>query len=266
MRHGSENMFTIFRRRRFWPQFLCLSVLFALGVFSFIFDSVLLFLASILAAFLGLNEVGRWPYKVNLLLCTGFAVAGSVGGIFSWIEILSIFFLLLVIGGFMLYYQDKATRIIPAADDLASALLNAKTLDDCTKAACERITALIPYGSIILALSDGTGGLYIPGGSCVLSGELARNGSSLWKVFASGRPYLSNSVNVTKDIPLCKGTVSVMSVPLAVCGEKIGVLQVESHFAHAFSQDDLSKLSLLAFVTANSLRAFMQEASYEETL
>jgi putative methionine-R-sulfoxide reductase with GAF domain len=44
-----------------------------------------------------------------------------------------------------------------------------------------------------------------------------------------------------------------MSVPLCAEGEKIGVLQVESMVPDAFSEEDLQKLELIAFVLSHPL-------------
>ena len=129
MKNGNLLNVKIFRKRKFWPQFLWLLVLAVFGGLSCLFNSVSLLVVSILSAFLGLNETGRWSYKTNLLICTISAVVGSICGVFSWFETASVFVLLFTVGGFMLYYRDSANRLLPVMDELAARLSQCENME-----------------------------------------------------------------------------------------------------------------------------------------
>lgn len=257
MKSGSLGNVGIFRRRRFWPQFLWLTVLFVFGGLSCLFSSVSLLVASILAAFLGLNESGRWSYKTNLLICTVAAVVGSVCGVFSWIETASVFVLLFTVGGFMLYYRDSAKRLVPVVEDFASRLASCTDLESFLSLAIGELRDMSSGNDVFIVLTDGADGLYIPDTEFMQGRAMKKNGSSLWKVFSSERPYSTGSVELSKDQPISRDSSSLLAVPLKACGDKIGVLQMESEEVEAFSREDAAMLSVLAFVISQPLHRFI---------
>lgn len=257
MRSGSLAVTGIFRKRKFWPQFLWLCALFVFGGLSCLFSSVSLLVASILAVFLGLNESGRWSYKTNLLICTVAAVVGSVCGVFSWIETASVFVLLFTVGGFMLYYRDSANRLVPVVEEFASKLAACSDLESFVSLAINELRAMSCGNDVFIVLTDGADGLYIPETASMPGRAIKKNGSSLWKVFSSERPYCTGSVELSKDQPISRDSSSVLAVPLKACGDKIGVLQMESQDVEAFSREDAALLSVLAFVISQPLHRFI---------
>lgn len=261
MKSGKFASEHIFRRRKFWPQFLWLLMMFAGVGAACIFSSVSLLVASILSAFLGLNESGRWAYKTNLFICTAAAVGGSIAGVFTWVETASVFILLFAVGAFMLYYRDNVTRIVPVMEALAEDMSKASSLSDCVNRALCGMADMADGCEPFIVLADGDE-LYIPCDGENGEKPLRRNGSSVWRVFTSGRPYLKAVVELSKDQPLWRDARSLISVQMSAGGEKIGVLQLECDIPHRFSEDDLMKLSLAGFVIAHSLCRFIPE--YEE--
>ena len=253
MKNGEAYYGRVFRKRRFWPQIFWLMVLSAGCGFSCIFNSTPLFIASILAAFLGLTESSRWSHKTNLLICASAAVIGSVCGVFSWFETASIFFLLVAVGGFMLYYRDSGKKIIGAADRFSSEISREKGLDGLVSSAAEKIREMTPGDEVFITVADKAGGMYMPGRTGRQGNTVPRNGGAAWKVFASGRSYFTPRVESGKDLPFYRDARSLMSVPLCAEGEKIGVLQIESAAPDAFSEEDLQKLELMAFVLSHPL-------------
>ena len=260
MKTGSAPLF---RRKKFWPQIVCVAVLAAGGGLSGIFGSAQLFVAAIIVAFLGLNEFGRWPYRTNLLICAVGAVAGSICGVFTWFEMAAVFVLLIVIGGFILYYRDRTNALIPRLAELSDALAKNADLDGVLAAAQEKFKEMAPDDAISIILSDGTGGLYLPACGGKPSVELPRNGGAAWKVFASGRPYSADNVDAVKDKPLYRDARSMMSAPLSACDVKLGVLQMESPRSFVYTEEELACFRMIAFVTAQSIFPFMTENTAE---
>ena len=257
MKNGNLLNVKIFRKRKFWPQFLWLLVLAVFGGLSCLFNSVSLLVASILAAFLGLNETGRWSYKTNLLICTISAVVGSICGVFSWFETASVFVLLFTVGGFMLYYRDSANRLLPVMDELAARLSQCENMESLISLSVAEIGSMSSSNEVFIILTDGEGGLYIPNTETSPGRAMKKNGSSMWKVFSSGRPYSTGSAEVSKDQPISRDSNSIAAVPLYACGDKMGVLQMESSEIGAFSHEDLSSLGIIAFVVSQPLHKFL---------
>jgi len=253
VKSGDPDLGGVFRRRKFWPQVFWVLLLSAGSALSCVFDSTPLFMAFVLSAFLGLTESGRWSHKTNLLLCTSAAVIASVCGVFSWFDTASIFFLLVAVGGFMLYYRDSGKKFIAAVDRFSSEISGAKDLDSLVFSAAERISEMASGDEVFITAADKAGGMYMPGRAGAQGNTVPRNGGAAWKVFASGRPYLTPRVESGKDLPFCRDARSLVSVPLCAEGEKIGVLQVESMVPDAFSEEDLQKLELIAFVLSHPL-------------
>ncbi|MDO5562873.1 MAG: GAF domain-containing protein [Synergistaceae bacterium] len=267
MKNGEMKPRRVFRRRKFWPQFLWLLVLVLFVPLGCALNSTSLLVAAILTAFLGLNESGRWSYKTNLLLCAVCAVAGTIGGVFTWFEMVSVFLLLFATGGFMLYYRGLSAGMVHVMSDLGAAVSRGKTMEEIVDIALEELGNMIPDSEAFIALTDKSGGLFLPESGEEPRFRLKENGAALWKVFASGRPYVTGSVNVSKDQPLWRDACSLMSIPLKAYGDKLGVLQVESDIPHAFSDEDLTKLHMVAMVIAQPLHLFAYPVkdSREET-
>lgn len=253
MKNGKSYYGLIFRKRRFWSQIFWLIVLSAGCTFSCIFNSTPLFVASILAAFLGLTESSRWSHKTNLLVCASAAVLGSVCGIFSWFDTASIFFLLILVGGFMLYYRDSGRKFMNAVGDFSSEISKEKKLSDLVSSATDKIKEMTCGDEVFIAVTDSLGAMYIPGKRGKMGSSISRNGGVAWKVLASGRAYLIQKIESSKDIPFDRDARSLMSAPLFAEGERIGVLQVESRLVGAFSAEDLQKLELIAFILSHPI-------------
>ena len=254
----------LFRRKKFWPQIVCVAVLAAGGGLSGIFGSAQLFVAAIIVAFLGLNEFGRWPYRTNLLVCSVGAVAGSICGVFTWFEMAAVFVLLVVIGGFVLYYRDRTNALVPRLAELSDRLAKNADLEGVLAAAAEMFREMAPEDAISMVLSDGEGGLYLPACGGKPSADLPRNGGAVWKVFASGRPYTADNVDAARDKPLYRDARSLMSAPMSACDTKLGVLQLESPRTSVYTEEELACFRMVAFVTAQSLYPFMTESVSEQ--
>lgn len=226
-----------------------------------VFASPELITAVIIAVFLGLNETSRWAYRTSLLICVGAAVVGTVAGVFTWFQTAFIFVLLFVVCGYMLYFRDSTRRLLPYIEELSVDISACKSLESTTTLAVEIIGAMSGGEAVFIAIADGEGGLYLPDYHDEKRIDLKRNGGAVWKVFASGRSYMTNNVEPSKDLPLDREANSLVSVPLLSRGEKIGVLQLESGQANAFTYDDSSRLELLAFVVAQALFNYVFESA-----
>lgn len=221
--------------------------------FSCIFGSIPFLTATILAAFLGLTESSRWSHKTNLFICASAAVVGSVCGVFSWFDTASVFILIIGVGGFMLFYKETGKKIMDSAVKFSSDISKEKELSVFVAKAAEKIRDMTPGDEVFITVTDKTGAMYMPGKAGAMGSSIPRNGGAAWKVLASGRAYLAQRIERTKDLPFYRDARSLMSVPLIAEGEKFGVLQIESVVDGAFSDDDLQKLELIAFVLSPSL-------------
>jgi len=255
VKNGNKTGRPIFTKKNFWPKFFWLFVLCAGGAFSCIFNSAPLFTASLLAAFLGLTESGRWSHKTNMLVCIAAAVIGSVAcGVFTLFETVSVFVLLFVVGGFMLYYKDSTLRLIPEMEEFADEVSKERDINSIVSSALEKIKDMAAGDEVFIAVSSDKGSeLYMPGVSGGARIDVPRNGGAVWKVFASGRPYMTGRVEPSKDMPFDRDACSLMSVILSTKGDKLGVLQIESRTQNAFSEDDLARLGMLAFILSQIL-------------
>lgn len=250
MSAGEKELLALFRKKRFWPQFIWLFVMLLSVTASSLLNSPPLFVASVVIPFLGLNESGRWSYKTNLILCLIVAVTGTVGGVFTWFELMSVLILLFTVGGFMLYYKEKSTRLLPIMNNLGKKVSKGKDLTEVIDLSLEHICKIFPECEVVIAIEDMYSRLYIPGCGDTPDTKLKRNGSSMWKVFASGKPYFTGRVDVSRDLPLWRDTCSMMVVPLEAQGDKFGVLGIESPLANDFSAVNLLNLESIAFVIA----------------
>ena len=264
MRNGETNYGHVFRRRRFWPQVFWLMVLSVGFALSCIFNSTPLFIASILSVFLGLTESSRWTHKTNLLICTSAAVIGSVCGVFSWFGTASIFLLLVSVGGFMLYYRDSGKKFMDVLVKFSRDISKEKDLASLILSATEKIVEMTPGDKVFITVADKSGGMYLPDKTGESGFSVPRNGGVAWKVFASGRASLTRRIEILKDLPFYRDARSLMSVPLSAEGEKIGILQIESADANAFSEEDLQKFELIAFVLSQPLHVRLSVESEEK--
>lgn len=257
MKNGRQRVSLIFDKKRFWPSVLWVLIL-VLGIVSgCIFRSPEIIAAAVLAAFLGLNETSRWAYKINLLTCTAAVAVGTMAGVFPLLRTVFIFILLFVVYGYMLYFRDSTQRLLPYFEKFSSALSAEKDLDGTITLAVDTIGLMSGGETVFIAISDGEGGLYLPTYHDDKRINLKRNGGSVWKVFASGRPFVTNKIDISKDLPLDREARSLMSVPLLMHGEKLGVLQVESDYPNTFTDYDLSKLEMLAFIISHSIFSYL---------
>lgn len=262
MKSGRGRTAPLFEKKRFWPQILWVFAL-TLGVaFGCAIASAELITAVVLAVFLGLNEVSRWTYRTNLLICTAAAVAGTVAGVFTWLQAAFIFALLTVVCGYMLYFRDSVRRLLPYFEEFAADISKGTSLEETVTLAVDIISAMSGGEAVFIAVSDGEGGLYLPEYLDDKRINLKRNGGAVWKVFASGRPYITNKVEMSKDLPLDREAHSLMSASLVARGQKLGVLQMESDRQNSFTDADLNKLEALALIVSQSIYSYIQAAQY----
>ena len=263
MRNGKRRTAPVFRPRRFWPSALWVLFLAAGSVFSCVFDSFPFFTASLVAAFIGLNEAGRWPYKTNLVLCAGAAVVVAVAGVFSWLEAASVFALFFTISAYLFYFRDRAKRLIPSFEAFAAGVAQAADYGAFIDRAWEELQSIAPDEAVFIILAKEDGSLYIPAHFGEAPKRLKRNGGTPWKVYASGKPMVVDRVSTAHDQPMDRDAASIVSVPLSAHGEKLGVLQLESASSGAFTQEDAAKLSLAAMILAHELYMFEIESTEE---
>lgn len=260
MKSGRGRAVPLFEKKRFWPQILWVFALTLGTAFGCAIASPELITAVVLAAFLGLNEASRWTYRTNLLICTTAAVAGSVAGVFTWLQAAFIFALLTVVCGYMLYFRDSVRRLLPYFEEFAADISKGTTLEETVTLAVDIISAMSGGEAVFVAVSFGNGGLYLPEYRDDKRINLKCNGGAVWKVFASGRPYITNKVEMPKDLPLDREAHSLISVPMSARGRKLGVLQLESDRQNAFTDADLKKLEVLALIVSQSVYSYVQEA------
>lgn len=260
MKNGNTQRALLFKRKSFWMQFFWVFVMFAGVGMGCVFDAAVLFVAFVIIAFFGLTESSRWSQKKNLIVCAAAAVLGSVCGAFSVFETVSVFVLLFTAGGLILYYRNRSQKFIPIIEEFASEIAQETNLIDLVRTTTEKIKNMTQEDEVFILIADSKGGLYKIEGIDSLQQELTRNGGVVWKVFASGRPYVTGQIEPSKDLPLCREARSLMSVALSARGEGLGVLQVESRTAEVFSEGDLKSLSLIAFVFSQLLCGFLKDA------
>lgn len=259
MRRGRGGVALLFEKRRFWPQMFWMAVLIVGVALGCGVASQELTVAVVMSVFLGLNESSRWAYRTNLLICTGAAVVGMIAGVFTWFQMVFIFVLLSVVSGYLLYFRDFARRLLPYMEDFSTDISEGKNLEETTMLAVDIISSMSGGEAVFIVVSDGAGGLYLPDYHDDGRIDLKRNGGAVWKVFATGRSYMTNNIDPPRDLPLDRDARSLASVPLLSRGEKIGVLQLESDQANAFTDHDLARLELLAFVVSQALFNFVFE-------
>lgn len=257
MRSGRGGRVLIFEKKRFWPQMIWIIILIFGVALACALASQELIIAVVMAVFLGLNETSRWAYRTNLLICTGAAVVGMVAGVFSWFQMVSIFALLAVVSGYLLYFRDSARRLLPYMEEFSTDISEGKNLEETTTLAVDIMSAMSGGEAVFIAVSDGDGGLYLPDYHDDKKIDLKRNGGAVWKVFATGRTYMTGSVEPSKDLPLDREACSLVSVPLLSRGVKIGVLQMESDQPNAFTDNDQTRLELFAFVVSQAIYNFV---------
>lgn len=259
MRSGKGSRPIIFEKKRFWPQMLWMAALIVGVALACALASQELMVAVVVAVFLGFNETSRRTYRTNLFICTGFAVVGMIAGVFSWFQMVFIFALLAVVSGYLLYFRDSVRRLLPYVEEFSADISEGKSLEETTTLAVDIISAMSGGEAVFIAVSDGLGGLYLPDYHDDKRIDLKRNGGIVWKVFATGRSYMTGVVEPSKDLPLDRDACSLISVPLLSRGEKIGVLQLESDQPNAFADNDLTSLELLAFVVSQTIFNFVFE-------
>jgi len=259
VRSGSGKTSLIFEKKRFWPQVIWVLALALLSAAGYAFRSRELVVASVLAVFLGLNETSRWAYKTNLLICAAAALAGAVVGVFSYLDIVFMLALLSVVCGYLLFFRDAARRFLPCCEDFSLKISSGKNLEETVALAADTLGSMSGGAAVFIAVADEDGGLYLPEYRDEKKMNLKRNGGSVWRVLASGRSYMTNRIDLAKDLPLDRAARSLMSVPLLSRSEKIGVLQLESDQPGTFTDYDLSKLEVLAFVISQALFGYVYE-------
>ena len=214
MKNGKSGVPPVFRPRRFWTSVLWLVFLAAGAAFSCIFGVFAFFTAVLVAVFIGLNEFGRWPYKTNLVICAGTAVVVAVAGIFTWMEITSLFVLFFTMSAYMFYFRDRTSRLIPALETFAASLAKAPDFDSIIENAWRGMQEMAPDAAVFVVLADIEGCLYIPDHFGQPGRALKRNGGTPWKVFASGRPINIPRVSTGRDQPLDRDALSLISAPI----------------------------------------------------
>lgn len=265
MKNGSENPCSgLFSKRGFWIQMLWLLFLLGGVGFSCLVSSVSIFVASVLISFLGLNETNRWSYKTNLILCASMTIAGAIAGVFSWIEMMSIFLLLFLAGGFMLYYRDLSANLYPAVLEFSEVITESDSIGAIAENADEFFKQLIPGSEVFIVLADEEGSLYLPETEEEERITLKRNGSMVWKTFASGKTSMTNRISISKDKPLWYDANSAISIPLEVAEHKIGVLQIESSKTNAYAGEYINKLEFFAHILSHRLMAVTHVCREEE--
>ena len=260
LKDGNRKARPIFRPRRFWPSVLWLVFLAVGSVFSCAFGLFAFFTAVLVAAFIGLNEFGRWSYKTNLVICAGTAVVVAVAGVFRWTEVISLFALFFAVSAWLLYFRDRAARLIPELEGFSKSLSAARSRKAVIENAWERLQEMAPASAVFILLATDGGALYLPEHFGFSDTPLKRGGGVPWKVFGSGRAINVPHVLTARDQPLDMDARSILSVPLVSHGRKIGVLQLEGGTSGCFTEEDTAKLSLAAMILGHELYVFRSDA------
>ncbi|MBR4400778.1 MAG: hypothetical protein IKT09_03690 [Synergistes sp.] len=253
MKNGKGSLRVIFRPRRFWASVIMIALMAAGTGISCVFGVFALFAAALVAAFIGLNEFGRWPYKTNLVICAAAAVAAAAAGVFSWTEVLSVFALFFVISAYLLYFRDRYDRLIPVLDSFAAILAQTEGFTPMIESAWRSLQEMAPEAAVFIILADINGELYLPKHFDLPERALRKSGGVPWKVYGSGKSMRISKIVTGRDQPLDRDARSLISVPLTARAEKLGVLQLEAGTAGAFSEGDTAKLSLAAVILAHEL-------------
>ncbi|MDO4987815.1 MAG: GAF domain-containing protein [Synergistes sp.] len=262
MRSGSKQSPKLFTRRSFWAApciavFLVGASAFACGIGSFA-----LFTSVVIASFVGLNEFGRWRYKANLVLCLGAAVTSAIAGVFTMTEIVSLFSLFVLLSVYIFYYKKRSDNVIVTMNAFAEMLSLSRTFDDLVENAWRGLEQMAPDFAVFLVLEDREERLYLPAYSGEKPKILKKNDGTVWRTFSSGRSQIIRKINPGVDLPLDHDAMSIVSVPMKVKNEKLGVIQIEAPAVDAFDDYDLERLSLAAYITARELCVF---CDFEDT-
>jgi len=248
-----KTLAMIFRSRGFWAQFGWLLFMCAGCAIAVAARSIVLFAMVLVSAFLGLNEFGRWKYKTNLVLCSVVAIAGSLAGVFNWLETASIFAMMCIAGGFVLYYRDTVRALYPSMNEFSDVLSYCTTEGEVAWKAHAMLQKMLPSCRVFVLVSNRVSSLYLPEYGDKPKRKLNREGGIVWKCFASGTPYRRVSVTVERDLPLYREARSIIAAPMTAQGEALGVIEIESRTPAFFSNDDKDRLCLIAFLTAQAL-------------
>lgn len=243
----------IFRHRGFWAQIGWLTFLFVGCSIAVGYRSIVLFTLSLVSAFLGLNEFGRWKYKTNLVLCSAVALIGALAGVFNWLETGSIFLMMCIVGGFVLYYRDTVRAMLPEMNEFADVLACCDNEPEVAWKAHALLHNMLPDCKIFVLVSDGRSGLFLLEHGDTPRQKLNREGGVVWKCFASTMPYRRVAVSVERDLPLYREARSLLAAPITACGETLGVIEIESRMPAYFSADDKDRLCVLAFLTGQAI-------------
>ena len=243
----------VFRHRGFWAQLGWLALLLVGCSFAAGYRSVVLFTLSLVCSFLGLNEFGRLKYKTNLVLCSVIALLGALAGVFNWLDTGSIFFMMCVTCGFVLYYRDTVRAMLPEMCEFADVLACCDTEAEVAWKTHVMLHKLLPDCRIFVLVADDKGGLFLPEHGQKRSQKLRREGGVVWKCFASTLPYRRETISVEKDLPLYREARSLIAAPIIACGETLGVVEIEARVPAFFSEDDKDRLCVLAFLTGQAI-------------
>ncbi len=245
----------VFRRRGFWAQYLWLIVMLTGCTAAAALQSTALFALSLISSFLGMNEFGRWRYKTNLIICSAVAVACSVAGVLDWLETASIFVIMCVTSGFILYYRDTVRAMLPRMNEFFDVLSCCETDAEAAWKAHAILQRYLSSCRVFVLLADESGGLYLPEHGEIPGQQLVRAGGIVWKCFASTLPYRRVTVVPEKDLPLYREARSLIAVPMIAGGETVGVIEIESRKPAFFSVDDRDRLALFASLTGLTVYA-----------
>jgi len=249
----------IFRHKGFWTQYAWFLFMLAGCAVAIAYRSIVLFASVLVSSFLGMNEFGRWKYKTNLVICSAVAIAGSLAGVFNWLETGAIFLMMCIVGGFVLYYRDRVRVLLPAMNEFSDVLAYCADEAEIAWKADAMLRKMLPGCKVFVMLSDGISGLYLPEHGDMPRRKLNREGGVVWHCFASAAPYRRVSVSVEKDLPLYREARSLLAAPITARGEALGVIEVESRIPAFFSVEDKDRLALLAYLTGQALAGCRKE-------
>lgn len=250
-----QSKSVIFRHRGFWSQIVWFTVMLIGCAAGAAYRSTVLFALSLVSAFLGMNEFGRLKYKTNLVICSTVAIAGSLAGVFSWLETASLFVMMCVTGGFVLYYRDTVRAMVPQLNEFFDVLSCCESDGEAAWKAHAILRRHLPSCRVFVLLSDGAGGLYLPEREDKPRQRLNRAGGIVWKCFASTLPYRRGMVSVERDLPLYREARSLIAAPMTAGGDTLGVIEIESRTAEFFSSDDKDRLAVFACLTGQAVYA-----------
>lgn len=246
MKHGNEKCSVEFRSRRFWPTAFWVAFLCIFGIIGVVFRAFAFFTAVLVSSFVGLNEFGRFRYKTNLIICAAAAAVTAVTSDFTVVEIISMFFMFVIISGYIFYFRSRTLKTITNMAIFADSISSCRNVRELTETTYRCMAEMAPEAVSFIVLADEENNLFVPANGEDAERTIKRKTGAAGRVFASGKAETIANADTGRDLPLDRDALSIVAVPICARGEKLGVIEVEAGTMAAFDKNDAAHLELLA--------------------